>query len=131
MGRWCCGDLDYKFWFGIQPSQDLFEYGIEQELESEPDFIEVLIPFSRLARIREKVDCLKKRFRRRFKTSYLDFRKCNFYLAAVGNKDVQSRSMESKKWESMRRQASLIDLGDQVLAALTLKQDDLLIAADL
>ena len=130
MGRFCTGDLEYKFWVGVQPSEDLFEYGIEKKLGLEPNFIEAHILFSRLTRIKVKVNQLKKRFRERFRISYRDFREGNHQMAAMGDKAFQFRRMQTTKWNSMAKLASLIDLGEHILSALEDKQDDLWIAAD-
>ena len=27
MGRYVSGDIEYKFWFGIQPSEDIQDFG--------------------------------------------------------------------------------------------------------
>ena len=124
MGRYITGDLDFKFWFGIQATEDILEYGVEEEL----DYIPVVVEFSKLKEIKEKVKRFKKEFRESFKMSYKMFRKKLDKKGCLESSD--DKETHTKKWRKMLEKASKISLGEKVLKALKEKGDDLYLQAE-
>ena len=121
MGRRCFGDLDHKFWFGTQPTEDILEYG-------RAELLSVVVDYENLEEIRAKVKRFKGRFRRRFKMAYREFMT---RMNEEGYHSVAKRAARSKKWASMTSLAALIDLGEDIIRALEAKRADLFIEAPL
>ena len=123
MGRYCTGDLEYKFWFACQPTGDILEYGVE-----DTSYIQVMVCYDQLKNIQEKVKTLKTKFRKKHKTTYSKFMNKidkKGYLSSTKDKETTTNH-----WESMSRDASKIYLGEEIIKALKDKKDDLFIDAE-
>ncbi|OGV70646.1 MAG: hypothetical protein A2283_11520 [Lentisphaerae bacterium RIFOXYA12_FULL_48_11] len=119
MGRYYWGDIEGKFWFGVQPTSDLLEFG-HDESESR---LNVWIPFDDLQDIAEKLRTLKKAFRKHGITFQA-------FMTRLDKGSTKAKEAKTAKWQTMCREASLIELGEKILIELKKKKDDLYISGD-
>jgi hypothetical protein len=121
MGRYYnIGSQEGKFWFGIQPTEDLLEFSTKQGenlLE-----LKTISRYSKLNKYKQKLTTLKGEFIREFHISY------SFFMAKIDEKGylIASNDAETntKKWARMSRLASLISLGTKIINELELVKDD-------
>jgi len=110
MGRYVTGDFEHKFWFGCQPSEDIEDFGGYKELchkWSEDDLEEA----------KSNVKELKEKFKDEHKIS---FKKAMHKIETKGySSSTEDKETETKKWGSMCRDASKIQLGERIVKAIT------------
>jgi hypothetical protein len=125
MGRYYTGDIEGKFWFASQPTSDLLEFGEDRNDSN----LNVVVYYDNLKEIEDKINLLKKSFKKRFKITY------KIFLKKMDQKGYQSSSKDketqTKKWDKMCREASKLELGLKILKALKEKKDDLYIEGEL
>ena len=118
MGRYYTGDIEGKFWFGVQPTGDLLEFGSDRSESS----LNVVVYYEEFKFHKKKLENLKINFKKNFKITYKDFiRKMN---------KKGSSETNTPEWKKMCREASLIELGDKIIKALKDKKDDLYIEGE-
>lgn len=117
MGRFVTVDGEYlhKFWFGVQGSGDILEFGWED------DGINGYIDYECLDDHIKKVDEAKKKFKKKHDLSFFQFMK------KMKEKGYQKSSSDEEtntdKWASMCRDASFIDLGNKIIKKLKKDKD--------
>ena len=117
MGRYLGGDLDYKFWFGVQPSDDILLYGHQEER------INGYVNYEDLDKIIEQVKGYKDEFKEKFGITYDEFMKKikdKGYLSSSSDEETNA-----DKWGEMSSLASRIDLGDKVIKYLNDTKEDM------
>lgn len=123
MGRYYWGDIEGKFWFGVQPTSDLLEFGHDESGSR----LNVWVPFDDLQDIEEKLKTLKRAFRKHG----MPFQE---FMAQLGTDGYatggKNKEIPAAKWRTLCREASLISLGEKILAELKKKKDDLYISGD-
>lgn len=111
IGRYVTGDFNYKFWFGVQSSSDIEEFGGESITTPQWSWSK-----KELDDIKKKVSTLKKDFKNKHKMTYKQFmNKMRKKGCTLSSDDKET---ETKKWESMCKDASKIDLGEHIIKAL-------------
>lgn len=115
--------MDYKFWFAVQDTVDLLEYG-----EEEDEMLHATIPFENLQEIKDKVKRLKKDFEVEFEISYKEFMDKIEKKGYTGSSDDPETNTD--KWNDMCKSASLINLGVEVIKSLKDKGEDLYVEAE-
>jgi hypothetical protein len=121
MGRYYnIGNQEGKFWFGIQPTDDLLEFSTTQGENLHE--LKTISRYSKLNKYKQKLTTLKGEFIREFHISY------SFFMAKIDEKGylIASNDAETntKKWARMTRLASLISLGTKIINELELVKDD-------
>ncbi|MDD5519573.1 MAG: hypothetical protein PHI84_02015 [Kiritimatiellae bacterium] len=122
MGRYYSGDVEGKFWFGVQPTSDLLEFGYDRSDCN----LNVIVPYDNLREIGRKLKALKKAFLKHGAT-FESFMKV---LNSGGSTARKKREKNPTRWQTMCRDASLIELGEKILTALRQKKDDLFIEGE-
>ena len=123
MGRFLGGDLDYKFWFGVQPSDDILLYGYQDER------ISGYVNFEDLDKIIEQVKGYKEEFKEKFGITYDEFMKKikdKGYLSSSSDEETNT-----EKWKEMSSLASRIDLGDKIIKYLNDTKEDMYFDAEI
>jgi hypothetical protein len=119
MGRYYWGDIEGKFWFAVQPTSDLLEFGHDRNDTS----LNVVVYFDDLQDNREKLRKLKKDFRKHGMTF-------EEFMTRMDNNGFEKTQMRTAEWQAMCREASLISLGEKIVKALKDKKDDLFISGE-
>jgi len=111
MGRHINGGFDYKFWFGVQPSDDIKLFGGCDASEPAWLWSQEDIPF-----IKEKLKTLKIEFKKKFKMTY------RVFMNKIKQKGYLSSSADAETntglWNDMSKLAATIDLGTHIKLAL-------------
>jgi hypothetical protein len=118
VGRYITGDLEHKFWFGVQDTDDIFNYGSE-----ETGIIRVVVFFDDLNKIENKVARFKQEFKRDFIISFDEFMdkiEKKGYLTSSADEETNT-----EEWNKMSVLASRIELGVKIIKELNKKQDNL------
>lgn len=125
MGRYMTGDLEYKFWFGVQSSEDIYEFGFE---ESE-DSVRGYFPISKKKDIEATVSVFKKGFKVKFKMTYEQFNDTmNKKGYSMSSSDPET---ETEVWKEKCRLAAKISLGTCILEGFKKNKDSLFVEAEL
>jgi hypothetical protein len=119
MGRYYWGDIEGKFCFAVQPTSDLLEFGHDLDDTS----LNAVVYFDDLQDIEDKLRELKKAFRKHGMTF-------KAFMTRWDKDGFTKKEAHTVKWQKMRREASLISLGEKIFKALKDKQDDLYISGD-
>jgi len=122
MGRYYSGDVEGKFWFGVQPTADLLEFGYDRS----DRHLNVVVPYDNLREIAGRLKTLKKAFKKHGRT----FEAFIKVLNSGGRASQKKRKINPTRWQMMCRDASLIELGEKILTALREKKDDLYIEGE-
>lgn len=116
MGRYISGDFDYKFWFAVQPSSDITEFGGYNNTSPSWCWSEEDLPY-----IKEKLNELEKQFEKDFSISVDDFLgkiEKKGYLMSSGDEETKT-----EKWQLMSKAGAKIALGRKIKAQVE-KQGD-------
>jgi len=110
MGRYVTGDFEYKFWFGVQSSSDITEFG-----GSDCDSGQINWQWTKeeLPEIVAKVKTLKTEFKESYHTSFAEYMK--------GIEETHVIPIEDT---AKGRLASKIDLGEHIIKALRDSEND-------
>lgn len=119
MGRYLDldGESDFKFWFGSQPSDDILEFGTQN------DGISGTIYFDELERIEKEHNNRIIEFNKKFNITFDEFMKKIEDKGYLTSSDDPETSTD--KWKKMSRDASLIDLGNHIITKLKDKKDSI------
>ena len=123
MGRYYWGDIEGKFWFGVQPTADLLEFG---HAERDSTRLNVVVPYKRLTAIAKQVKTWKADFRKHG-ISFTDFM-ARLALSEAGVR--RPTDTDKANWKTMCREASLISLGEQIVKRLKSKKEHLSIEGE-
>ena len=104
MGRYITGDFDYKFWFGVQSSGDIMEFGGS---DCHENTIAWQWTKEELPEIVAKVKTLKAEFKEAYKISFAEYMKEIEESGIIPSEDKDKEMLAAK-----------IDLGEHIIKAL-------------
>jgi hypothetical protein len=111
MGRDISGDFDHKFWFAVQPSSDILEFGGQDSSRPAHSWSKDELPS-----IESKVAALEQEFRQTFDITVDEF------FAKINAKDYQASShdpeTQTQVWAAMSVLGAKIELGRKIRDAL-------------
>lgn len=112
MGRYAnfSNGEEYKFWYAVQPSSDVTEFGGQKSIPENVihwEWNEEDIPL-----IEAKLDAKKSSFKDDFDYSYEDF------IKKVEGEVSYDEETQTTKWAESLRRASFINLGEVILEGL-------------